>query len=358
MFGELCRLCERPAADGGHRAAELDKHKFQEWCLNFLGTTLAEEIDDQDLFCYFCVWDARYNNTYKGKVDPDLYWWPEKDADANAQELYKNYTAGKVQQCWVSLEKLPGEEKEGADACGKDESRLKKNCCYCGKKVVELTRHMKYNHADDAIRCNYHSQCSKYFKTEDERDAHVNEFHLKPREEIRSDCIYCAKKGIKVETLHQHVKSKHRDVAIRCSVRSCALYFKTRAELDLHFEAKHKSEEEEKKIKCSICEYKAKSMDAIENHKAKYHGIQQIIKCQNCPKILGSKFDLQYHLKRTHNFRKCPACNFKIPVCSYYKHFTKRYCKKCKAEFDCLDLHVKHETNCNYEFKCELSLKS
>ncbi|XP_059478268.1 uncharacterized protein LOC132198317 isoform X4 [Neocloeon triangulifer] len=59
MFGELCRLCERPAADGGHRAAELDKDKLAEWCLNFLGTTLAKEIDDRDLFCYFCVWDAR-----------------------------------------------------------------------------------------------------------------------------------------------------------------------------------------------------------------------------------------------------------------------------------------------------------
>ncbi|XP_059478267.1 uncharacterized protein LOC132198317 isoform X3 [Neocloeon triangulifer] len=128
MFGELCRLCERPAADGGHRAAELDKDKLAEWCLNFLGTTLAKEIDDRDLFCYFCVWDARFyhnksHNEANGEDDYDMCWWPEQDVDKNAQDLHKNYTDGKLQQCWVSLEKLPSEEKASADAGGKTESR-------------------------------------------------------------------------------------------------------------------------------------------------------------------------------------------------------------------------------------------
>ncbi|XP_059478303.1 G-protein coupled receptor 52 isoform X3 [Neocloeon triangulifer] len=141
MFGELCRLCERPAADGGHRAAELDKDKLAEWCLNFLGTTLAGQIDDQDLFCYFCVWDARFyrnncNNAVNCKNDYDLCWWPEEGSDKDTQDLYKNYTAGKVQQCWVSLEKLPSEEKASANAGMKAASRLDGNCCYCGENAL------------------------------------------------------------------------------------------------------------------------------------------------------------------------------------------------------------------------------
>ncbi|XP_059478266.1 uncharacterized protein LOC132198317 isoform X2 [Neocloeon triangulifer] len=148
MFGELCRLCERPAADGGHRAAELDKDKLAEWCLNFLGTTLAKEIDDRDLFCYFCVWDARFyhnksHNEANGEDDYDMCWWPEQDVDKNAQDLHKNYTDGKLQQCWVSLEKLPSEEKASADAGGKTESRsissginsrLSKHASMCGHR--------------------------------------------------------------------------------------------------------------------------------------------------------------------------------------------------------------------------------
>ncbi|XP_059476196.1 uncharacterized protein LOC132197132 isoform X2 [Neocloeon triangulifer] len=141
MFAELCRLCERPAADGGHRAAELDKDKLAEWCLNFLGTTLAKDIDDQDLFCYFCVWDARFYhsktiNTYD--ESDDFCWWPEQDSNRNTQNLYKNYGAGKVQQCWVSLEKLPSEENASDSAGGKAESKIFENCGYCNKQLIHL----------------------------------------------------------------------------------------------------------------------------------------------------------------------------------------------------------------------------
>ncbi|XP_059478264.1 zinc finger protein 311-like [Neocloeon triangulifer] len=369
MFGELCRLCERPAADGGHRAAELDKDKLAEWCLNFLGTTLAGQIDDQDLFCYFCVWDARFYHSksiinalnYEESDKQDFCWWPEKDADKNAQDLYKSYAAGNVRQCWVSLEKLPSEENASADAGENAKLRLGKNCCYCGKNNIpdwNWAKHMQKNHADVAIRCNYLNNCSKYFKTVEERDAHVNEVHLKPKVEILSDCIYCPMKGFKRKRLCKHVKAKHRDVSIRCSYQKCALYFKTLAEMDLHFEAKHNSREKKKNFKCSICDYKAIDRRSIENHEAKNHEVLKTIKCLMCPKIFASKIDLRTHLNHTHNFRKCPACNLRIKISNYFTHFTKRYCRKCKASFDCLELLRKHEKNCKPEFKCELCLKS
>ncbi|XP_059478301.1 zinc finger protein 808 isoform X1 [Neocloeon triangulifer] len=363
MFGELCRLCERPAADGGHRAAELDKDKLAEWCLNFLGTTLAGQIDDQDLFCYFCVWDARfYHHQNKTAVnstdDNDMCWWPEEDAYKNSQDLYKNYAAGKVQQCWVSLEKLPSEEKASSFVGGNAKSKIYKTCCYCNNQFVYLIEHMKKIHADVAIRCNFKLTCCKYFKTVEDREAHVNEFHLKPKIETLSDCIYCSLKGFKKWNLRKHIKAKHCDVAIRCSIKKCALYFKTGAELDLHFETKHKSREEKKKIKCSICNYIACDRRLIENHEAKFHQVQKAIKCSDCTKIFVSKSDMQNHKTHVHNLRKCPACNSKIVISKYYRHFTKRFCRNCKTVFDCLELLGNHEKNCKHGLKCELCLKS
>ncbi|XP_059476079.1 zinc finger protein 425-like isoform X2 [Neocloeon triangulifer] len=361
MFGELCRLCERPAADGGHRAAELDKDKLAEWCLNFLGTTLAEEIDDHDLFCYFCVPDARFyreaaNNVLYNIKNCDISWWPEEETDKDALELYKNYTAGNVQQCWVSLEKLPSEEN--ADVGGKAESRFKKNCCYCNKQFVELTQHIHNKHAYVAIKCNYKKNCNKFFKTVEERDAHLNDFHFKPKIETLSDCIYCTRKGLKNATLHKHIKLKHRDVAIRCSIRNCALYFQTQADMDSHFEAKHKTFEENKRYKCSICDYRANTKDFIANHEARIHKLKKLIKCPECPKTCISKCALRSHFDFTHKFRTCPSCNLRIRISKFRKHFIKRFCIKCKSSFDCLELLKKHEKNCKYGLTCALCLKS
>ncbi|CAB3380803.1 Hypothetical predicted protein [Cloeon dipterum] len=53
----LCLICERPTADGAVSAVHVDKEKLQTWFLNVCESEL-EEIEDDDLICYYCLWHA------------------------------------------------------------------------------------------------------------------------------------------------------------------------------------------------------------------------------------------------------------------------------------------------------------
>ncbi|CAB3386168.1 Hypothetical predicted protein [Cloeon dipterum] len=111
----LCRVCERPTADGAVQAVQLDKEKLQTWFLNVCGHELAEEIQDEDLICNFCIWHAEFLAKYVREFEA-LAWWPPdlNYLDDVVNELRRNYLEGKAEQCWVQLEKieLPKSEKE------------------------------------------------------------------------------------------------------------------------------------------------------------------------------------------------------------------------------------------------------
>ncbi|CAB3388732.1 Hypothetical predicted protein [Cloeon dipterum] len=137
---ELCLICERPTADGAVLAVQLDKEKLQEWFLNVCENELAEEIEDDDLICYFCLWNAEFLWKFNGMTDETLVWW-NLDLDDAARELRKHYFEGNIEQCWVPLEEvdLPEIEKEEIE---KDEMEFesemestycpeKKRCLYC-----------------------------------------------------------------------------------------------------------------------------------------------------------------------------------------------------------------------------------
>ncbi|XP_059476700.1 zinc finger protein 234-like [Neocloeon triangulifer] len=371
MRPELCRLCEKPAADGGYRAAELDKEKLAEWCLNYLGTTLAEEVKDNDLFCYFCVWDARfqYENEKNhglicGQSNLNLCWWLQKDVGRNIRILFENYEAGMVQQCWVPLKNMDNKQKTRNASNTNAEEKVEPNssykkCCYCSKLNIpktEWTKHIKNEHANVAIKCNYRKDCVSYFKNVEERDAHVKEFHLKPKVEILYDCIYCPLKRFKHRSFLRHVKSNHQNVAIRCVNSKCTMFFKTQADLDLHFSSKHKSIEQRKKFKCPSCDYRALHKTHIAHHMYKKHQItEKINKCPDCPKQFSSHVLMNRHMSQIHKFRTCPACNLKIPMSVFFHHFTKKSCGKCKKEFDCSMSRKDHENLC--KLKCDICLQ-
>ncbi|CAB3385028.1 Hypothetical predicted protein [Cloeon dipterum] len=117
----LCFICEFPTADGSVLAFNVDKEKLQTWFLNICGHELAEEIDENDKICYFCLWHAEFQWKFDEMADENLVWW-NLDLDDAARELRTNYFEGNVEQCWVQLEKIEipksaaGEERRKVEA--------------------------------------------------------------------------------------------------------------------------------------------------------------------------------------------------------------------------------------------------
>ncbi|CAB3385032.1 Hypothetical predicted protein [Cloeon dipterum] len=160
---ELCLICERPTADGAVLAVHVDKEKLHEWILNVCGHELAEEIEDEDKICYFCLWHAEFQWKFDEMTDEKLVWW-NLDLDDAAGELRKNYFEGNLEQCWVQLEKIDlpksadGEERRIDEA---ETQSTRWECIYCGKRFkysYNMYKHVKKMHKE-AIRftCNHPS---------------------------------------------------------------------------------------------------------------------------------------------------------------------------------------------------------
>ncbi|CAB3386604.1 Hypothetical predicted protein [Cloeon dipterum] len=156
---ELCLICALPTADGAILVVHVDKEKLETWILNVCGHELAEEIEDHDLICYFCLWHAEFQWKFDEMVDESLVWWPRnsENLDDAAKELRKNYFEGKLEQCWVQLKKteLPksadGEEEQIVEV----EIRPRRWNCICCEKTFkysyQLSGHVKKTHKE-AIR--------------------------------------------------------------------------------------------------------------------------------------------------------------------------------------------------------------
>ncbi|XP_065336598.1 uncharacterized protein LOC135937375 [Cloeon dipterum] len=145
----LCVLCERPTADGAVQAVHVDKEKLQTWLLNFCGNEFAEEIEDEDLICYFCIWHAEFLAKHDLDFEADS-WWPQNldYLDDAAKELRKSYFDGKVEQSWVQLEEIEQSESEETESESGTEQK-KRKCFYCMKSYrysSALVYHVKNAH--------------------------------------------------------------------------------------------------------------------------------------------------------------------------------------------------------------------
>ncbi|XP_065336603.1 uncharacterized protein LOC135937380 [Cloeon dipterum] len=242
----LCRVCERPTADGAVQAVQLDKEKLQTWLLNVCGNEFAEEIEDEDLICYFCIWHA---DDFEA-----LAWWPQdlEYLDDVAKELRKKYLDGKAEQCWVQLKKieLPKSEKdENAEHVTKsDGQKSGRKCFYCGKMVANIGSHMRKMHAN-AIRCDYR-KCVTYFHTFEEKVIHTKEVHEKSQAKKMFKCNFCEKEFRWPRDLRNHIRRAHAEFHVRCKFFGCLSYFKSEPEVIFHFDALHKEEDKAKGYNC------------------------------------------------------------------------------------------------------------
>ncbi|XP_059481519.1 zinc finger Y-chromosomal protein 1-like [Neocloeon triangulifer] len=155
--------------------------------------------------------------------------------------------------------------------------------------------------------------------------------------------------------LYDHVRWNHSKIAIKCRVRGCGDFFKTKTDLEVHMKTKHSNLEESKKHKCSICNCKFRKKASLAHHEAIVHKISKYkFYCPMCPAILISKISLSQHIKRKHKFRTCPACNLEISAILLNKHFVKVSCLKCQRSFDCSELLKRHKKECrSLHFNCD-----
>ncbi|XP_059476821.1 zinc finger protein 699-like [Neocloeon triangulifer] len=355
----LCRLCERPAADGGHQAAELDKEKFSEWCLVYLGHTLADELKDNDLICCFCVWDARFLHENSEHERRDLCWWPK---ESMSKALFETY---EVKQCWVPLKKL-AEPKAVEETCEGTAVKGQKvnngklyKCIYCKKSFSIkrcLTIHIESKHRNIAIRCNFFEKCANYFLSTKDRDEHIKKLHYQLKE--RPGCIFCSVYFTSRNALNGHMKNFHAGVFTKCKNVRCGKYFKSLTDLDLHFNMVHKALEDKKTFQCENCSYKGVSKRLISLHIQHVHfKIENRIKCKMCAKSFKNDINFKIHVKTIHKFKYCTACGVKFSLTAFSAHISQfQYCKRCGDSFQCYNLLKKHKIACSCV--CELCSKS
>ncbi|XP_065334363.1 zinc finger protein 845-like [Cloeon dipterum] len=330
----LCVLCERPAADGFIQADNVDKEKLQNWLLNICGYEFAEEIEDHDLICYFCIW--------------------------HGEITFITFLEGKVEQCWVQLEEIAESEDEEEEIESDNHSKLKRTkCFYCDKSYKfssSLANHVKNEHKN-AIRCEKY-KCVTYFHTIEEKEEHVKNFHEMPRERKIIQCCFCEKEFQANCSYHQHVRSVHTEFPVKCALIGCVLYFKSESDMKSHIESAHKEEDEAKVNKCKYCGFRAKQKINLEKHIARKH-LPKTIKCSKCDKLFSTMKLLKMHDQRDHSFKICSVCDEEVTSRNISLHLKKQNCRRCKNKFDCLGLIQKHRESCKgIQFKCEKCAKT
>ncbi|CAB3388728.1 Hypothetical predicted protein [Cloeon dipterum] len=180
----LCLVCERPTADGAVLAVHVDKEKLQTWFLNVCEYEMDQEIYDDDLICYFCTWDAEFLWKFDRMADEALVWWPARNSDHlddAAKELRKNYFEGKLEQCWVQLEKIELQNSEREENVSPIEAKIRSRsneCIYCRKNIEEKEEHTKKIHESsrqrEKVECSF---CGKEFEGSICYKQHVRHVH-------------------------------------------------------------------------------------------------------------------------------------------------------------------------------------
>ncbi|XP_065336621.1 RE1-silencing transcription factor-like [Cloeon dipterum] len=268
----LCRVCERPTADGAVQAVQLDKEKLQTWLLNVCGYEFADGIEDEDLICFFCIWHAEFHSKYVSEFEA-LAWWPQDSVylDGVAKELRRKYLEGKAEQCWVQLEKIELPKSEKEENAEPEENANDRECDY--------------------------QNCATYFHTVEEKKSHTKEVHETSKAKKFIKCNFCEMKFRWSRDIRNHIRRVHSEFPVLCDSRGCLSYFKTEFDMKVHFDSTHKKEDEQKVFKCQYCEHKTSKNSHLTRHISRFH-LPKTFKCDKCDKMLASKQLLARHVTR------------------------------------------------------------
>jgi hypothetical protein len=229
-------------------------------------------------------------------------------------------------------------------------------CLYCGIWCSKryLVPHVKRKHKDIALQCTK-VNCILYFKTESERQEHLEKVHLAERrkkKEKQQACFYC---GISYPTssLHRHIHAMHSGNYVKCGIYMCQSYFRTKKELEKHFKERHEEADKQKKLHCAHCSYKTNKKPIFIQHFNYKHGTEKL-RCSHCTKksqggkYYKSKNALEIHTKRVHNgLETCQHCMQKITNKAVMKaHLLSDVCNTCDKKYLCVGLMRMHRKKC------------
>ncbi len=231
-----------------------------------------------------------------------------------------------------------------------------------------LSRHYKRVHTNvcyqnkgkSTVKCNL---CESTFTRQNGLRRHLKEVHKKNLTEF--ECPHCQSKFSRKSVLDLHVGYKHLEKSKE--VLECQYCdFKTNRELFLNHHVRH-IHTNKKDLACDLCDFKTTKALYMKHHMERMHEdkvekkivIRPLLKCSECDFTAKSQMSLGAHFGHTHRHvaqNPCTSCDVKFATRKQLKIHTKTFCHDCgfKGVHSMALKHhqrVKHSI-CDEEQKC------
>jgi hypothetical protein len=313
------------------------------YCVSFFKTTQEREKHITE------VHDKSKKSSFCKVCGAFLLNW--KSAWSHMKTRHKNFIRCSYKVCTLYF-KTSDEQKQHIQQVHAQEN-INLQCLYCGIWCSKryLVPHVKIKHKDIALQCTK-VNCILYFKTESERQEHLEKVHLAERKKKKQSCFYCGK-IYPTTSLSGHINLMHSKISIKCSIFKCKSYFHTKKELEKHFKERHEEAEKQKKLHCAHCSYKTNKKPSFIQHFNYMHGTEKL-RCSRCPKnaqggkYYKSKNALEIHTKKVHSgLETCQHCMQKITNKAVMKaHSVSDVCNRCDKKYLCVGLMKMHQKKC------------
>jgi len=224
-------------------------------------------------------------------------------------------------------------------------------CWFCAEtfeKWVDLHHHVSKIHSNEAVKCRYPS-CKTYFKTKEQMEEHFEEAH-------NVKCQFCHLIFTSACLWTAHLRSKHLNK--KCKFFHCKFYADSEEELKKHVGEKHDAGKKNKSSACSFCD-RILTSDLRKNMHVINHHSDKIFRCDkfNCSHFAESQDELEQHKKEAHS-----------KVEKHQKTVVCLFCKKTiwnKASYvqHIRTWHSEEALRCKYKqcftfFKSEIDLQN
>ena len=230
----------------------------------------------------------------------------------------------------------------------------KHECETCNESF--LTEHQMNEHIfliHKKMKC---PECEKCFRSQLALDEHINRKHNENLDKV--ECDQCSKMIAKSHYHFHLVKNHGVEEGKKIECEYCEKKFDDKKTLRIHFKSEHS--EITGKYKCQVCGKSFLEKVNLMQHHIRVHNKK--FECQDCGHSVGSKYDLELHVKVKHSGAnpelekvECEKCGKKYGKSSLHTHLIRVHgvggerCKcnveKCGKEFNHkkqLEIHMKN----------------
>ncbi|XP_017054022.1 zinc finger and SCAN domain-containing protein 12 [Drosophila ficusphila] len=189
-------------------------------------------------------------------------------------------------------------------------------CNVCEKvfnQKASLHSHQRFCQVKDVVHCTF---CDQEFSSVRKYELHLQQFHAV---ETLHECEICHKSFKNADTLTVHRK-RHSERHFQCD--KCPLNYVNSAELRVHYERAHVSEEQ---VSCLICGSQFQNMALMREHEQRSHQKSKVWRCEVCNFEAKSRWH-----RRQHQFEhmeypyKCQSCPCEFTNRSKFRQHSKK----------------------------------